>query len=131
MGDSYRPRKRLILSSRQVACRHTVVTPDVPQQTESHFSVSQLKPRCSKARGNLSELRQISCAVQPYSSLCSRFSFLSSHLISRISRGCRKSLPLQCYWSIWDGLSNAETPSSFRHESSFSLLQSFHFFSFN
>ena len=40
----------------------------------SHFSVSQPKTLCSRARGYLSELRRATCPEESYSSLCSSFS---------------------------------------------------------
>ena len=45
----------------------------------SHFSVSQPKALCSKARGYLSELRQAMCSVKSYSSFCSPFSPAEFH----------------------------------------------------
>ena len=41
----------------------------------SHFSVSQPKALCSKARGYLTELRRATCSVEFHSSFCSPFSF--------------------------------------------------------
>ena len=39
-----------------------------------HFSVSQPKTLCSRAKGYLSELRRATCAVEAYCSFCSPFS---------------------------------------------------------
>ena len=40
----------------------------------SHFSVSQLKVLCGRARGYLSKLRRVTCPEESYLSLCSPFS---------------------------------------------------------
>ena len=58
----------------------------------SHFSISQPKALCSRARGYLSELRRATCSEESHSSFCSPFSlaeFLSpaSNLSSSTATG--------------------------------------------
>ena len=45
----------------------------------SHFSVSQPKVFCSRARGYLSELRRATCSEESHSSFCSPFSLAEFH----------------------------------------------------
>ena len=46
---------------------------------KSHFSVSQPKALCSRARGYLTELRRATCSVESHSSFCSPFSPAEFH----------------------------------------------------
>ena len=57
-----------------------------------HFSVSQSKTLCSRARGYLSELRRATCPEKSHSSFCSPFSFAkflaaASNLFSSTATG--------------------------------------------
>ena len=90
----------------------------------SHFSVSQPKTLCSRAREYLSELHQATCPEESHSSLL--FSFLPRST----SCGCLQPFPLHCHWPRQSRLSYAKASSSLWHKFSSPHLQSFLIFAF-
>ena len=90
----------------------------------SHFSVSQPKALCSRARGYPSKLRRATCFKDSYSSFCSPFSpaeFLAAAL----------TLLIHCHWLRQSCLLHAKASSLLWHGFSSSHFPSFLVFVFH
>ena len=91
----------------------------------SHFSVSQAKVLCNRARGYLSKLCRATCPEECHSSFCSPF--IPTEFLVTAFNLCR---PLHCHWPRQCRLFHAKAPFSLRHGFSSSHLQSLLHFAF-